>query len=254
MGSRVVCITGMHRSGTSLAASWLQQSGLVIDVGGLVGPQAGNRLGHFEDVEMMLLHRREFLAHRRRSRGWRLQDAEFLGFTGERAAQAQRIIAERGSRYGQWGWKDPRSIAFLPEWHRLAPSLVSVIFWRPAGLVVTSLLRRAQSSTNRDMRVGPRNALRSWVAYNELALKYRAAHPASSVLVPVETLLEDDARVFGLLTDRLGIDLRYTRLSDVFSRDLMEQRRQSLPDLRRLGSLIGVARGLEERLVAISDV
>ena len=50
-----IIITGMHRSGTSLVASLLQEAGLSIGER-LLGPSAGNRKGHFEDVDFVELH------------------------------------------------------------------------------------------------------------------------------------------------------------------------------------------------------
>ena len=45
----ILTIAGMHRSGTSLAASWLQGCGLVIDNGNLIPPHPDNPKGFFED-------------------------------------------------------------------------------------------------------------------------------------------------------------------------------------------------------------
>ena len=53
--SQLLIITGMHRSGTSLITSILQQSGLPI--GEQLLPAAeGNPRGFFEDQAFMLLH------------------------------------------------------------------------------------------------------------------------------------------------------------------------------------------------------
>lgn len=46
----VLVITGMHRSGTSFAASLLHDAGLYLG-GRMLAPHASNPLGHFEDLE-----------------------------------------------------------------------------------------------------------------------------------------------------------------------------------------------------------
>src|SRR6476620_5037184 len=53
--SQLLIITGMHRSGTSLITSILQQSGLPIGEQ-LVPAAEGNPHGFFEDQAFMLLH------------------------------------------------------------------------------------------------------------------------------------------------------------------------------------------------------
>jgi hypothetical protein len=53
--SKVLCIAGMHRSGTSLVTSWLQRCGLQIDDGQLLAANTGNPTGHFEDIEFNIV-------------------------------------------------------------------------------------------------------------------------------------------------------------------------------------------------------
>ena len=47
-GSVALVVTGMHRSGTSMVAAYLQQAGVSIGRN-LIGPAPGNPRGHFED-------------------------------------------------------------------------------------------------------------------------------------------------------------------------------------------------------------
>ena len=62
-----IVIGGMHRSGTSLISSYLEQSGL--DLGDkLFPPDKGNPRGYFEDMDMVHFHNRvQFDLHRRPS-------------------------------------------------------------------------------------------------------------------------------------------------------------------------------------------
>ena len=54
--SNVLIVTGMHRSGTSLTASFVRSLG--IDVGdNLLSPDAYNPKGYFEDVAFVELQR-----------------------------------------------------------------------------------------------------------------------------------------------------------------------------------------------------
>ncbi|MBS1528172.1 MAG: hypothetical protein JST19_21175, partial [Bacteroidetes bacterium] len=55
MQSGVLIILGMHRSGTSLVTNWLYHCGLQVGEN-LLGKNAGNEEGHFEDTEFLKLH------------------------------------------------------------------------------------------------------------------------------------------------------------------------------------------------------
>lgn len=252
--SRVLCLTGMHRSGTSLTASWLQDCGLVIDAGGLVGPAAGNPKGHYEDFEMMLLHRAEFMAQRRRSRGWQLTAPDDLWFSSDRRSEAAELIRNRNARFEQWGWKDPRSLPFLQQWQQLEPDLRVMILWRPVEDVVGSLVRRAADAKNKDFKVGTSKAVSTWIAYNELALKHKRANPGTTLLVPLTRVLQDGEAVIDELKERLDMNLQWSAMSERFEADLLHQGGLGHAFERPwLQSKIAQARTLEAELANSSD-
>lgn len=60
--SPVIIIAGMHRSGTSLTASLLQNLGVNIGKQ-LVGVDYGNIKGHFENVDFVDFHKSVFKSH-----------------------------------------------------------------------------------------------------------------------------------------------------------------------------------------------
>ncbi|HZJ59441.1 MAG TPA: hypothetical protein VFD24_04170 [Chitinophagaceae bacterium] len=54
---KVLIITGMHRSRTSLVTQWLRQCGLFIGES-TVGPDQGSRAGQVEDPDFLRMHER----------------------------------------------------------------------------------------------------------------------------------------------------------------------------------------------------
>src|SRR5450631_3600129 len=106
----VLCITGMHRSGTSLTACWLERCNLPIADGRLLGPGVGNPLGHFEDLDFSDLQDR---AIKRAHGSWRATGPQSLSFNTSEVAAAERLVARRNAAYQLWGWKDPRTVLFL---------------------------------------------------------------------------------------------------------------------------------------------
>jgi len=58
MKQTIFCIAGMHRSGSSLFANWLHESGIFIGYE-LYGAESSNQRGHYEDMEFLNLHKKD---------------------------------------------------------------------------------------------------------------------------------------------------------------------------------------------------
>jgi hypothetical protein len=250
--SSVLCITGMHRSGTSLTASWLQLCGLIIDDGQVYGPGVGNPKGHFEDADFAKLHAAAALRQHPASDGWRVFGSGFLEFGAEDRMRAVSLVRTRDAKYNCWGWKDPRTVLFLPQWKDLVPSLKTLLVWRPCSEVVSSLVRRWKTrGSNRNYRISILQSMRLWKHYNECVWKYKALYPDDSLLVCLHDLLRDDRCVLELINQRLGTCFTFKPLAGLFDSDLLGRR----PDVRvRATATICHAGELEARLRASSDV
>lgn len=143
----VVIVLGMHRSGTSLCASVLQEAGIAMtgDDAGLAN--AGNVRGHFERWDVVLAHRRilERFGQRYDSLEampplwWRRPEA-----AGDLAALRDVVTANRGAR--PWGFKDPRTMRLFRGWRALLGDMDQpfrlVLCLRRPGDVARSLLAR----------------------------------------------------------------------------------------------------------------
>ena len=224
----VLCVTGMHRSGTSLVASWLARCGLTLDDGQVYGATEGNPKGHFEDKEFVDLQAARLLALSRRSRGW-IHTAPAPPGTDERFEQTARaLIAERDRKFALWGWKDPRTVLFLEFWRRAIPGLKTLLLWRPCAEVVTSLVDRARASDKPDYQIGSVRAVKTWRAYNERVLAYKNDHPQDTVLLPLHALLRDDRAALARIQGRLGLPLEHRPIAEVFEPELLQARAPSL--------------------------
>ena len=241
---RVLNITGMHRSGTSLTASWLQGCGLVIDNGRLLGASAHNTRGHFEDSDLVEHHSHAIIAQVCNSSGWKTVEPRALRFQWRSRASLALEIAKRMMKYPTWGFKDPRSALFLDEWRWLAPGIRTLIVWRPACEVVMSLERRSFKAS-RDgkhaakLLVAPDEGLLIWRAYNTLLLDYARRHPRTTLVTSLATLLAGDRAVFNRINTLLDSRLSYTPLSLYADAELLHGDR-------------GPADPLEHQLAAIS--
>lgn len=203
MSSRVLVILGMHRSATSLLASWLHACGLNLG-DELLGEGVGNEKGHFEDKDFFLLHER-ILKRNGISCGGLRKTAPIV-VDAEAAAEMARLVERKSHAHTQWGWKDPRTCLFVREYERLLPSAKYLVVYRHYELVVDSLVRRDLKKKQRRMarkgplkrlfyRLGMRHLdpirirrianryLATWIDYNARLADLAARHGRKDVLV-----------------------------------------------------------------------
>jgi hypothetical protein len=144
----VICIIGMHRSGTSMVARLLNQCGLNLGPEErLLGPNADNAMGHFEHTGFIEIDD-ALLKHFGGSwdnppilnSGWE-NDATL----GELVAKAKKLI-DTFTNSAPWGWKEPRTTFLLPFWQTLLPDLRYVVCVRNPLEVARSLAERNGTS------------------------------------------------------------------------------------------------------------
>jgi hypothetical protein len=138
-----VCVTGMHRSGTSMITGVLVRSGL--HVGGdddLMAATPDNPNGYYEHRGFVALNERLFALGGGRwdqppdlADGW-LDRPE----VGAVMVEAAALSADMGPE--PWGWKDPRNSITLPFWLAVHPDLRVVHCVRHPLEVARSLERR----------------------------------------------------------------------------------------------------------------
>jgi hypothetical protein len=195
-------IAGMHRSGTSLTAALLASAGL--DVGShLLGADAANPRGHFEDVDFLLFHQRALAA------GGLSADGFIAG--GEPTvpalmlAEAHDILAARRAQGRLWGWKEPRTVLFLDFWEQLLPEARFLFVFRRPWEVVDSLFRRG----NPEFVAQPRLAIEVWCHYNERLLEFSRRAPDRCLVVEATQVVEDPAGFVAAVRTRLDLPIGF---------------------------------------------
>jgi hypothetical protein len=147
--SRAVCVTGMHRSGTSFVAGALRFLGVSLgDPARLLKPGPDNPLGYFEVAALMQLDD-EVLAHRGGAwdqppvfdPGWE-HDAGLDPFRARAAEILDATFGSPADRPPVIAWKDPRLSLLLPFWRTVTPIATTVVVVRDPVEVVASLAAR----------------------------------------------------------------------------------------------------------------
>ncbi len=177
----VVCVLGMHRSGTSVVAAMLERFGIYLGAPHLwLTPLPENPLGYWEHRGIKALN--EELLHRLGGSwhtlpplpsGW--ADAPALADLRERA---RALLAADFGAHLRWGWKDPRACVLLPFWAPLLPPMRYVLCVRHPHDVARSLAARDDLPFD--------HAQQLWLAHHAAALAHTQAAPR--VIVHYEAL------------------------------------------------------------------
>jgi hypothetical protein len=147
----VICIIGMHRSGTSMIARLLHQCGLYLGPDDqLLGAHDGNPEGHFEHTEFLNIDD-ALLQHLGGS--WEFPPELKPGWEKDPSLEdlltKARALLETFSGKSSWGWKEPRTTILLPFWKSVIPNLRFVICVRSPLDVAKSLARRDRLTIER---------------------------------------------------------------------------------------------------------
>jgi len=185
---RVVCVLGMHRSGTSCLAGSLEQQGLFLGDVNTAAPW--NRRGNRESFAMMDFQTAILEA----SGGSWEEPPATVEWLPEHFDEARRMLAENAGRV-LWGFKDPRTLLTYEGWRRLVPDIQPVVIFQQPLNVAQAL----KSSNDLDLQ----ESLALWSAYNERLVGFHREAPFPVVSFDEEVdKLEESLRRAGV---RIGL-------------------------------------------------
>lgn len=243
MNNKVLVITGMHRSGTSLITQWLHKCGLHLGEQ-FLGAGIGNTDGHFEDLDFVEAHRQILLKLSGSGDGTIEKPICSIGAEQENALRT--LVQEKQAAQAQWGWKDPRTCLFLRTYRELIPDAKYLVILRDYRSVVSSLVSRHHKKTDlkyaakggiqqliwkyfrRELRKKKllqeytESYLKTWILYNREIQQHLLLQPAGSYLVVDHTRLSAiNEAVFNHLTKEWQLDLNYHAFTKVYKEKLL---------------------------------
>ncbi|WP_343692497.1 sulfotransferase [Chitinophaga sp.] len=245
MKNKVLVITGMHRSGTSLTTQWLQKCGLHIGEQ-FLGAGIGNTDGHFEDIDFVEAHRGILRKLTGNDEG--LLNLDNICIPADQQNILQTLVEKKQAAQHQWGWKDPRTCLFLDVYREILPGAKYLVILRDYRSVVSSLLSRRfkQSAHRYAMKGGVARLiwdyfkqpyrkkqllnnygdiyLKAWITYNQRILQHLLLQPEESCLVIDQNRLPVTNRaIYNHLTITWEMDLRYYDFSKVYKGNLLSE-------------------------------
>lgn len=212
---QIVIISGMHRSGTSLLAAYLQKCGL--DIGSsLLGPAPDNKKGYFEDAEFVSFNKR-LLARNRTSM---LLPRE-INLNSNEVNELHKLTEKEKNQ--PWGWKDPRNTIFLEHYEKLIPTANYVFIFRHPYLTVDSLIRR---STDREIRICPLIAAHAYLWYNTKILNFVSNHRGRCVVVQLKDFVGNPKKLIIKMNEKFGLKLKPRNLEGIYEENLLKQEKK----------------------------
>lgn len=234
-------IAGMHRSGTSLIASFIHHSG--IDLGDdLVGPRKSNPYGHFEDAEILDFHR-DILVREFGHPMWVPGPPDLSEEDRQRAAQ---LIAVRRHK-ARWGWKEPRTCLFLELWNGLLPDALFLFVVRHPLLVLDSLSRRTKSKFYHFRKHN--KFLRAWMTYNQECALFCRSHCDRCMLIVLEEAVRNPTVFVERLSSWLALDLNVRAFLGTYDPEALarEQTRTLLTSPRLQSASLSLYEQLQDK-------
>ena len=269
MNQKVIVITGMHRSGTSLVANYLEKCNLNIGKE-LLNPNSSKATsesfaGHHEDMEFLDFHIDILRRNRKNSSGLLIQNARSLSrnvwkvpleMNASDHRRAERLIESR-SHIDQWGWKDPRTTLFLDFWEKTLEDAYYILLFRKPLAVVESLIRRG---FNEKLAKNKLNFLKSWSIYNLEIIKFKEKVGNRAFICDIDEVIQQPEAFLESIKTDFKLDLTPIDFSLLFSPksfhaspspqileikrnypDEIQQAEAIYQDLKRLSSLAYVA-------------
>lgn len=213
-------VAGFHRSGTSLFTELLHSAGLFVG-DDLLGALPSNPYGHFEDREVMKIHKAIMSDN---GFDWQV-DRPFLPFIASRRwAAMQEFVDARRLKHRLWGFKDPRVCFFLGAWTHLIPESRVVIVYRDPAACVSSIHRRqtddliksrGNAAQHRRFWAEPDLGLRMWIAHNKALLEFADRH-ASRTMVVSFSALSQGFPIVDAIRERWSLGLQSLPTASVF--------------------------------------
>lgn len=211
----IFILGGMHRSGTSLTASLLNNLG--VNLGDrLVASTIGNDRGHFEDLDFVEFHQNVL-----RSQGLEIDglSLESEMIVAPRYHQSAKLLLKEKTKRPLWGWKDPRTTLFLKFWADLLPSAYFVLIYRSPWEVVDSLYRRGSDEV---VAAYPEKAVELWMHYNRLMLDFAQTYPERCFLANLDAIVHNPQGWIQAIEDKWQLSLGVVD-SSVIEPDLLRR-------------------------------
>ncbi len=220
MLQKVLIITGMHRSGTSLTAQYLAECGLFLGYNLHNSDKSNTQSaydGHHEDEDFLQFHKQILAAKRIYS--FPTSSFRVPVRPGKIYQNKALELLSLRSDLEQWSWKDPRTTLFLDFWNELLPSPKYLLLFRDPLAVVDSLIRRG---TDDQIKQKPVIALKSWQVYNRCLLNFVLRNKDNCLLYQIDEVISSPDLFVDIVSMKLGIELKKVSFEKIYTQKALK--------------------------------
>ena len=157
----MLCVLGMHRSGTSCLTGLLEEAGIFL--GDVSKSNPHNKKGNQENLRIMALNDALLESN---GASWDLPPAGPLAFTPDQVQAIRDLIAAEYQGHSPWAFKDPRTLLTLEAWLAALPRPAFIGTFRHPLVVAASLSKRQGWELARGIDL--------WCHYNRRLLTFHA--------------------------------------------------------------------------------
>ena len=193
---RVICILGMHRSGTSCLAGSLEEAGVFL--GDVSRKNPYNLKGNLENLKIMKLHDNLLIAN---GGSWD-SPPKLVIWSKAHKIRRDKILKEH-ENIPLWGFKDPRTLFTIEGWMEVLSNISFVGIYRNPLSVAQSLQRRDKFSIEKGVNL--------WLVYNKKLLEYHNKY--SFPIISFDLEKEISNQKIALLLSRLELPFPTERLN-----------------------------------------
>ncbi|HEY3015028.1 MAG TPA: sulfotransferase [Nocardioides sp.] len=213
-------VVGFHRSGTSLLTQLLHTSGLFVG-DDLLGAMPSNPYGHFEDREVLELHRQIMDDH---GVSWHVDEPQLFGISPAQWREMEDFVQRRDAAHRNWGFKDPRVCFFLGAWKYLMPDAKFIMVYRDPTDCAWSLEQRhstdyLKGSGDADAHLRffrePDFGVKLWDAHNRAMVAFAKSHIDDCLVLPFTHLYSGEP-IVSMINKKFGSDLVEVPTESVF--------------------------------------
>ena len=177
-----------------MLAQLLSKAGLFLGWD-LIGANASNPYGHYEDREVVSLHNKILERH---GLSWHIAEPFVPLLSRGDWNKMMEVVSERRKESVAWGFKDPRVCFFLSAWKHVVPQARICLIYRHPNEAVESLERRqstdlfqgrGQAELHRKFWSDPDHGLKMWICHNRALVRFIRAHPDDVHVVSLDDLV-----------------------------------------------------------------
>ena len=222
MNNSPIIISGMHRSGTSLLAAYLEECGVHIGNDLLEGDKH-NAKGYFEQRSVLEFQRQLLISSVDKKTSlfpdWGVGELDLTKNLDDQLIKDAITSSKELEVEGPWGWKDPRSCLLSEVWDKAFPSAKYLLIYREPWEVFRSI----DDIDHEVFHKNPQLARAAWLQYNRAVLRIKAEHGNDCILIGTRALLRNCGALIELVNEKWGVGLRADDMDDLFSDELMDR-------------------------------